>query len=108
MKRDYIRKAIFTVLMMATLCQSFPTYLFDDGFHQLVSLELDIDYENESESEKEEQNKKEFEETKDKIYPKTIRFSIASFDVNSFNHFKQNNFSNYKTEIILPPPRTVA
>jgi len=86
MKRDYIRKAIFTVLMMATLCQSFPTYLFDDGFHQLVSLELDIDYENESESEKEEQNKKEFEETKDKIY----------------------NFSNYKTEIILPPPRTVA
>ena len=107
MRRNYIRKAIFTVLTLATLCQSFPTYLFDDGFHELVSLELDIDYENESEGENEEQNKKDLEETKNKIYPKEIRFSIAKFGLKSNNYFNQNNFSNHKTEIHLPPPRTV-
>jgi hypothetical protein len=107
MRSNYIRKAIFTVLMLATLCQSFPTYLFDNAFNELVSLELEIDYENESEGENEEQNKKDLEETKDKIYPKDIRFSIAQFGLKSSNYFNQNNFSNYKTEIHLPPPRTV-
>ena len=108
MRSNYIRKAIFTVLMLATICQSFPTYLFDDSFHELVSIELDIDLENESEGENEEQNKKDLEETKDKIYPNDIRFSIARFGLKSNNYFNLNNFSNYKTEILLPPPRTVA
>lgn len=107
MRSNYIRKAIFTVLMLATLCQSFPTYLFDNSFHELVSFELDIDFENESEGENEEQNKKDLEETKDKIYPKDIRFSIVKFGLKSDNYFKQNNFSNYKTKIHLPPPQTV-
>lgn len=107
MKRYYIRKAIFTVLMLATLCQSLPTYIFDEGFHELISLELDIDYENESESEKEEQNKKELEENKDKIYPKDIRFSISKLALKSNNYFNQNDLSNFKTEIHLPPPETV-
>ena len=79
MKSNYTRKAIFIIFILATLCQSFPTYLFEDDFHEIISLELDIDYENESESENEEQNKKDLEETKDKIYPKDIRFSIAKF-----------------------------
>ena len=108
MKKNFIRKAIFTVLMLATLCQTLPTYLFDEGFNELVSLELEIDYENESESENEEQNKKELEETKDKIYPKDIRFSIAHLGLKNNNYFNTSNFSNYKTEILLPPPRTVA
>lgn len=108
MRSNYIRKAIFTVLMMATICQSFPTFLFDDSFHELISVELDIDLENESEGENEEQNKKDLEETKDKIYPNDIRFSITRFGLKNNNHFNQNNFSNYKTEIHLPPPRTVA
>ena len=57
MKRDYIRKAIFSVFMLATLCQSIPSYLFDDRFHDFISIELDIYHENESENENEEQNK---------------------------------------------------
>lgn len=108
MKRDYIRKAIFSVFMLATLCQSIPSYLFDDSFHDFTSIELDIDHENESENENEEQNKKDLEEKKDKISPMDIRFSIAKFGLKNNNHFSQNNFSNYKTEILLPPPRTVA
>jgi hypothetical protein len=108
MKSNFTRKAIFIIFILATLCQSFPTYLFEDDFHEIISLELDIDYENESESENEEQNKKDLEETKDKIYPKDIRFSIAKFGLKNINYFNQNNFSNYKTEILLPPPRTVA
>lgn len=107
MKRYYTKKAIFTVLMLATICQSLPTYIFDEGFHELLSLELDIDYENESESEKEKQNKKELEESKDKIYPKDIRFSIAKLALKSNNYFSRNDLSNYKTEIHLPPPETV-
>ena len=107
MKRNYLRKAIFTVLMLATLCQSFPTYIFDEGFHELVSLELDIDYENESENEKEEQNKKELEKSKDKIYPKANRFSIAKLALRSNDYFDRNDLSNYKAEIHLPPPETV-
>lgn len=93
--------------MLATLCQSLPTYIFDEGFHELISLELDIDYENESESEKEEQNKKELEESKDKIYPKDIRFSISKLALKSNNYFNRNDLSNFKTEIHLPPPETV-
>ncbi|MEN8852688.1 MAG: hypothetical protein ABF256_05435 [Candidatus Arcticimaribacter sp.] len=108
MKRDYIRKAIFSVFMLATLCQCIPSYLFDDSFHDFTSIELDIDHENESENENEEQNKKDLEEKKDKISPMDIRFSIAKFGLKNNNHFNQNNFSNYKTEILLPPPRTVA
>ena len=108
MKRDYIRKAIFSVFMLATLCQCNPSYLFYDSFHHFKSNELDIDHENESENENEEQNKKDLEEKKDKISPMDIRFSIAKFGLKNNNHFNQNNFSNYKTEILLPPPRTVA
>ena len=67
MKRNYIRKAIFTALMSGDTLPEFPTYLFDRDFHELVCIELDIDYENESESENEEQNKKELEETKDNL-----------------------------------------
>lgn len=93
--------------MLATLCQSFPTYIFDEDFHELVSLELDIDYENESENEKEEQNKKELEKSKDKIYPKVNRFSIAKLALRSNDYFDRNDLSNYKAEIHLPPPETV-
>ena len=108
MKRDYIKKAIFSVFMLATLCQSIPSYLFDDSFHEYSSIELDIDHENESENENEEQNKKDLEEKKDKISPMDIRFLIANFGSKNNNYFNLNKFSNFKTEIPLPPPRTVA
>ena len=107
MKRDYIRKAIFSVFMLATLCQSIPSYLFDTSFHKFTSIELDVDHENESENENEEQNKKDLEEKKDKISPMDVSFSIARFGLKNSNHFNQNNFINFKTEILLPPPRTV-
>ena len=51
--------------------------------------------------------KKELEKSKDKIYPKVNRFSIAKLALRSNDYFDRNDLSNYKAEIHLPPPETV-
>ncbi len=108
MKTHYTRKAIFTLILLATLCQNFPTYLLDNTFHDFTSVELEVEHENETENEKDKDKKNELEENKDKIHPQDFGFLLEQFGIKSNNHFNQNSFSNYKTEIFLPPPRTVA
>lgn len=106
MKLHYIRKAILTLLTLATLCQSFNTYLLDDKFQNFSSIELDIDFENESENNQEEKKKELEEDKKDKTYPKDSRLKINHLTVRNADYFKQSKLTDFIAEVVLPPPRS--